>query len=90
MCQWDLQIAGVPGECHTCTQGIQYFDEAKQESQSIIYNIAFVILRYRYITVAHYLPMSGCGVCGVLWCVRDCIWGVECDGQHDHSGPLVL
>lgn len=44
LCQWDLQIAGVPG----------------------------------------------CSVCGVLWRIRDCIWGVECHGQHHHLGPLIL
>ncbi|XP_019209376.1 uncharacterized protein LOC109198359 isoform X2 [Oreochromis niloticus] len=32
----------------------------------------------------------GCGVRGVLWCIRDCIWRVECDGKHHHLGPLVL
>lgn len=40
--------------------------------------------------IADLLPVPGRGVRGVLWCVRDCIWGVECDGQHDHLGPLVL
>lgn len=36
------------------------------------------------------LLVAGCRVRGVLRCVRDRLWGMECDGEHDHPGALVL